>query len=74
MKNNVKFLRRSKEFDLTQQELADELKVSRHTIIAIENGSNTTGAMVIKIANFFDKDPRDIFFLDDVAHKEQGAV
>ncbi|SFM28597.1 putative transcriptional regulator [Gracilibacillus orientalis] len=61
MKNNLKFLRRSQGFNLTQQQLADELKVSRHTIISIENGSNTTGEMVIKIGHFFNKDPRDIF-------------
>ena len=68
MENNVKHLRLSKGFDLTQEELAKSLGVSRHTIISIENGGNTTGIMVLKIAEFFNKDPREIFFISDVAH------
>lgn len=68
MKNIVKYLRQSQDFDLTQEELAKELGVSRHTIMSIENGGNTTGKMVLKIGEFFDKDPREIFFANDVAH------
>ncbi|WP_416149456.1 helix-turn-helix transcriptional regulator [Salipaludibacillus sp. HK11] len=71
MKNNIKYLRRSQEFDMTQQELAEALGVSRQTIISIENGSNTSGEMIMKVANFFNKDPRDIFFTNTVAHKLQ---
>lgn len=74
MENNVKHLRISKEFDLTQEELAKALGVSRHTIISIENGGNTTGKMVIKIAEFFNKDPREIFFISDVAHSVQNKT
>nr|WP_225942132.1 helix-turn-helix domain-containing protein [Sporosarcina limicola] len=59
--SNVKHLRISQEFDLTQEELAKALGVSRHTIISIENGGNTTGKMVMKIAEFFRKDPRANF-------------
>ncbi|MCA1182046.1 helix-turn-helix transcriptional regulator [Bacillus licheniformis] len=68
MKNRVKYLRKSEEFDLTQEQLAKEIGVSRYTIAAIEKGSNTSGEIVIKIGNFFDKDPREIFFIDDVAY------
>lgn len=71
MKNDVKHLRLSREFDMTQEELAKALGVSRHTIISIENGGNTTGKMVLKIAKFFNKDPREIFFIDDVAQSVQ---
>jgi putative transcriptional regulator len=71
VKNNVKFLRKSKDFDLTQEELANALGVSRHTIVSIENGGNTTGEMVLKIANFFNVDPREIFFVNDVAQSLQ---
>lgn len=66
MENNVKFLRRSAQFDLTQEQLAQALGVSRSTIIAIENGKKTSGEMVIKLAHFFNKDPREIFFTNDV--------
>lgn len=72
MRNEIKHLRLSREFDLTQEELAKALGVSRHTIISIENGGNTTGKMVLKIAEFFNKDPREIFFIDDVVQSVQS--
>jgi putative transcriptional regulator len=71
VKNTVKFLRRSAEFDMTQQELAVALGVSRTTVIAIENGGKTSGEIVMKIANLFGKDPREIFFLDCVVSNLQ---
>ncbi len=72
MDNIVKQLRLSKSFDLTQEELAKALGVSRHTIMSIENGGNTSGEMVLKIANFFCKDPREIFFTKEVAQSLQN--
>ncbi|WP_391556982.1 helix-turn-helix transcriptional regulator [Robertmurraya sp.] len=51
-------------FDLTQEQLANKLGVSRYAIIRIENGELTTDEMVIKIAHFFDKDPSEIFFVN----------
>ncbi|WP_209121560.1 helix-turn-helix transcriptional regulator [Alkalihalobacillus sp. BA299] len=62
MENKIKYLRRSEEFDITQQELADALGVSRQTINAIEKGANTSAELMLKIANYFNKDPREIFF------------
>lgn len=73
MENNIKYLRRSKEYDLTQVQLAKELGVSRATIIAVENGANTSAELVMKIANFFNKDPREIFFDNDVAKRQQKS-
>lgn len=72
MKNTVKFLRRSAEFDMTQEQLAQALGVSRATINAIENGKSTSDEMVMKIAHFFRKDPRDIFFTQDVVSNLQN--
>ncbi|RVT67688.1 helix-turn-helix transcriptional regulator [Niallia taxi] len=67
MKNKIKFLRRSEDFDLTQDELATALKVSRQTIVAIENGREPSGSLMLKIGKFFNKDPREIFFTEDGA-------
>lgn len=66
MKNTVKYLRRSKEFDLTQGELARKVGVSTATISAIERGADTSASVMLKIAIVFDKDPREIFFIQDV--------
>lgn len=68
MKNNVKFLRRSAEYDMTQEQLAKALGVNRITIAKIEKGTVVpSGELMLKIANFFNKDPREIFFIDNVA-------
>lgn len=67
MNNNVKYLRRSKEFDMTQEELGKKVGVSKATISAIENGGNPSAKIMLKIAEVFNKDPREIFFLDDVS-------
>lgn len=74
MKNIVKFLRRSQEFDLTQDELAEKVGVSRVTISAIENGANTSVEVSLRIAKFFGKDVKDIFFDDDVAPSLQSDI
>lgn len=71
MKNNMKYLRISKEFDLTQGELAKELGVSRATINGVENGKSPSAELMLKIAKFFNKDPRDIFFEEHVAQIER---
>jgi putative transcriptional regulator len=63
MKNNVKFLRRNEKFDLTQDALAKALGVSRGTVANMEKGGDISGALLLKTAAFFEKDPRDIFFL-----------
>lgn len=55
MRNIVKYLRRSQEYDMTQQELANKVGVTKVTISAIENGANTSGEIVLKIAKAFKK-------------------
>jgi putative transcriptional regulator len=67
MVNNIRFLRRSVDYDMTQEQLAKALGVNRVTISLIENGGGVSGEMMLRIANFFNKDPREIFFANDVA-------
>lgn len=74
MKNNVKYLRRSAEFDITQEDLAKEIGVSRTTIAAIENGSSTSVEIAIKLSNFFKKNVNEIFFDDRVASILQNKI
>lgn len=70
MLNDVKYLRRSKEFDMTQEELAIAVGSTKSTIAAIEKGANTSAELALKIAKVFNKDPREIFFVDDVSHTD----
>ncbi|UED76073.1 helix-turn-helix transcriptional regulator [Brevibacillus sp. DP1.3A] len=66
MKNNIRILRRSPEYDLSQEELAIALGTTRDRISAIENGAIPGGKLMIKICIFFNRDIRDIFFTEDV--------
>ena len=64
MKNNIKVERAAK--DVTQQQLADSVGVSRQTIVAIEKGKFLPSTpLAIKIARFFDKPVELIFILED---------
>jgi putative transcriptional regulator len=71
MKNIVRYLRRSQEFDWTQDELAEKVGVSRATISAIENGASTSVEVSIRIAKVFNRDVREIFFDTDVVQNLQ---
>jgi putative transcriptional regulator len=65
MTNNVRKLRR--ELEVSQETLAAAVGVSRQTIIEIEKErQEPSGSLVIKIANYFKKDPREIFFTESV--------
>lgn len=60
MKNNIKIYRAIE--DLTQQELANKLEVTRQTIVAIENNKyNPSLSLAFKIANFFNVKIEDVF-------------
>lgn len=62
MKNNLKELRQQR--NLTQEELAQILHVTRQTIIAIErNKYDPTLRLAIKIAQFFGVHVDEIFRL-----------
>ena len=60
MKNNIEKLR--KESNITQEELAKNLDVTRQTINAIENAKYCPSLeLAFKIARFFNKKVDDIF-------------
>ncbi len=64
MKNIIKQLR--KEAGLRQEDMANELGVSRLTIVAIENDKyNPTLELAMKIAKFLNLHVDEVFFLDD---------
>lgn len=64
MKNRIKVERAAKE--ITQQQLAEAVGVSRQTIVAIEkNRFLPSTPLAIKIARFFSKTVEDIFILED---------
>ncbi|MBI2049529.1 helix-turn-helix transcriptional regulator [Candidatus Roizmanbacteria bacterium] len=51
-----------KEMDVTQEDLAKVVKVSRQTIIAIEKGNYIPSLLLgIKIARFFKKSVEEVF-------------
>ena len=63
LKNHVYDLRTEK--NITQQELAEAVGVTRQTIIAIEKGNYTPSVtLAIKLATYFDKKVEDVFVLE----------
>ena len=63
LENNLKIKRFNKN-QLTQEELAARVNVSRQTIHAIENGKfNPSVKLALRIAQFFDCKVEDIFYL-----------
>jgi putative transcriptional regulator len=64
MKNNIRVERAI--LDITQEELARKINVSRQTIHAIENGKYIPSTLLaFKIAHFFNKTIESIFFLEE---------
>lgn len=61
--NNLKVWRAK--FDLTQEELAKKVNVTRQTIIALEKGKyNPSVELALKIASTFKTNVVDIFHLE----------
>jgi putative transcriptional regulator len=69
MKNNVEQL--IKKHGITKSKLANEIGVTRQTIVRICKGFPPSLEIGLKIADYFQKDVKDIFFYDDVKHVEQ---
>lgn len=52
--------------EITQQQLAKEVGVSRQTIIAIEKGKfNPSVRLALQIAKFFNVNIQEIFYLEE---------
>lgn len=64
MKNNIKVQRAI--HNLTQQDLADRIGVSRQTINALEAGKYVPSTVLaLKISRLFDKPVNEIFQLEE---------
>lgn len=64
MKNNIKVQRAI--FNLTQQDLADKIGVSRQTINALEAGKYVPSTVLsLKISRLFAKPVNEIFELEE---------
>ena len=64
MRNRIKVERA--ELDITQQQLAEAVGVSRQTIVAIEtNRFHPSTVLALKISRFFRKPVESIFILED---------
>ena len=52
--------------EMTQQELAEKVEVTRQTILAIEKGKfNPSVKLALLIADVFQKNVEEIFFLEE---------
>lgn len=64
MQNRIKDLRQN--HDLTQDELAERLEVSRQTIISLEKGRyNPSLILAYKIAKMFEMQIEDVFIFEE---------
>lgn len=64
MKNRIKVERA--EMDITQQQLAEAVGVSRQTIVAIENNRFLPSTpLALKISRYFGKPVESIFILEE---------
>jgi len=73
VENRVKVYRAMK--DITQENLAKSVGVSRQTIIAIERGNyNPSLELAFKIVKFFDVSIEDVFIYDEASRSRAGPL
>ncbi len=64
MKNSIRIFRAERR--MTQQQLADAVKVSRQTVNAIESGRFIPSTVLaLKVAQIFGKSVEEVFTLED---------
>lgn len=64
MVNRIKELRQ--QFDITQEEFAERVGVSRQTIVALEKGKyNPSIILAFRIANIFNLTIEKVFIMED---------
>ena len=69
MENRIRVLRAG--LDMTQDDLARRLKVTRQTIISIEGGKyDPSLALAFKISKFFDSNIEDVFIPEGKVEKK----
>ncbi len=57
---------RVEEEGMTQQVLADQVGVTRQTVVALEGGAYTPSlALALRISRLFDKSVEEVFWIDE---------
>ena len=70
MKNRLEEIRKAK--GITQEELANELEVSRQTVGSLENGRyNPSIILAFKIARFFEVSIEEVFIYEEGQHEDE---
>ena len=69
LKNTLEFLIQSN--NLTKSKLAEDLGVTRQTIINVAKGKTPSLEVALMIAKYFSKDVKDIFFEPNVKQVAQ---
>jgi putative transcriptional regulator len=67
IRNNIRTLRFHHD-EMTQQQLAEKVEVTRQTIVAIEKGRYTPSLeLAFRIARAFDRPLEEVFFLEETS-------
>ncbi|NLF51865.1 MAG: helix-turn-helix transcriptional regulator [Leptolinea sp.] len=73
MKNNLELLRTQAE--MTQQELADKVNVSRQTIISLENGRyNPSILLAFRLSRLFGQKIEELFIYEEELNNEKSII